>query len=132
MKMSAKQHGVVLKRETPRKIRVANEVKKVLSEFLLRGTFSGEQHSHIASMISVTDVIMSADLQHAKVFVASISPKISFEECLEFLETHKYKLRAHVGESIRLRYTPDLRFLPDNSFEEGEKIENLLKKISQK
>jgi ribosome-binding factor A len=124
--------SAIRSKETPRRIRVASEVKKVISEFLLRGAVSDPARSSIATMIAITGVDMSPDLQHAKVFFSSISPQISSEECSEFLENHKYKLRAHVGASIRLKHTPELRFLIDDSSEKAEKIENLLKKIAQK
>lgn len=122
----------IRKKETPRRVRVASEVKKVLSEFLLRGVVSDPEKTSIATMIAITGVDMSPDLQHAKVFFSSISPQIPSEKCAEFLEKYKYKLRAHVGSSIRLKHTPELRFLIDNSSEKAEKIENLLKKIAQK
>lgn len=124
--------SAIRRKETPRRIRVASEVKKVISEFLLRGAVSDPARSSITTMIAITGVDMSPDLQHAKVFFSSISPKISSEECAEFLENYKYKLRAHVGASIRLKHTPELRFLIDDSSEKAEKIENLLKKIAQK
>lgn len=126
------QNSAIQRRETPRRIRVASEVKKVISEFLLRGAVSDPEKASIVTMIAITGVDMSPDLQHAKVFFSSISPKISSEECAEFLEKHKYKLRAHIGASIRLKHTPELRFFIDDSSEKAEKIENLLKKITRK
>lgn len=120
------------RKETPRRVRVASEVKKVLSEFLLHDTISDLERPSMATMIAITEVEMSPDLQHAKVFISSISPKISSEECAKFLESNKYKLRAQIGVSIRLKHTPDLRFLIDDSSERGEKIENILKKIAQR
>ena len=124
--------SAIKRKETPRRVRVASEVKKVLSEFLLRGAVSDSERPSMATMIAITGVEMSADLQHAKVFFSSISPQTSSEECAEFLEKHKYKLRAHIGASIRLKHTPELRFLIDDSSEKAEKIENILKKIAPK
>ena len=80
--------SAIRSKETPRRIRVASEVKKVISEFLLRGAVSDPARSSIATMIAITGVDMSPDLQHAKVFFSSISPQISSEECSEFLENH--------------------------------------------
>ncbi|MBQ7674769.1 MAG: 30S ribosome-binding factor RbfA [Alphaproteobacteria bacterium] len=125
--------NLLRKRETPRRVRVASEVKRVLSEFLLRGTLNSDNSSgenmSMASMIAITGVEMSPDLQYSKIFIASVSPKISVERCIDFLELNKYKLRNQLGASIRLKRVPELHFFVDNSFEEGEKIENILKKL---
>ena len=71
--------SAIKRKETPRRVRVASEVKKVLSEFLLRGAVSDSERPSMATMIAITGVEMSADLQHAKVFFSSISPNISLE-----------------------------------------------------
>ncbi|MBR1735260.1 MAG: 30S ribosome-binding factor RbfA [Alphaproteobacteria bacterium] len=123
----------VQKKEAPRRIRVASEVKRILSEFIICGTMkSDDTYGSMASMIAITDVEMSPDLQHAKVFVSSILPSISSEQCLNFLETNKYKLRNHIGALMRLKRIPDLHFFIDNSYEQGEKIEHILKKLDIK
>lgn len=120
------------KKKIPRQLRVANEVKRVLSEFLLQNEDVSSANWSIASMIVITDVEVSSDLQYAKVFLSTISPKISQKECLDFMEAYKYKLRAYIGALIRLKFTPDLHFFIDNSAEQAEKIENILKKVIQK
>lgn len=125
--------SVVKKREAPRCVRVASEVKRILSEFLLRGTLNSDdsiiENISIAPMIAITGVEMSTDLQYAKVFIAPVSPKIAVDKCISFLELNKYKLRNRLGTSMRLKRVPELHFFPDKSSEESEKIENILKKL---
>jgi ribosome-binding factor A len=47
------------------------------------------------------------------------------------LEDNKSKIRYEVGKRIRLRHTPDLRFIPDDSLERGTKVTELINKISR-
>lgn len=115
------------RRKVPRSDRVGSEIRKILAEFLLSGVFEASA----ASVVVITDVKVSPNLQHAKVFVNSVLPQVSAEECLKFLEDHKYKMRAHLGVSMRLRYTPDLRFIIDDSEEKAERIEEILRNIEE-
>lgn len=115
------------RKKVPRSDRVGSEVRKILAEFLIRGFFGNP----VAPMVVITDIKMSPDLQHAKVFFNSASPQVPAQECLEFLEENKYKLRAHLGASLRLRYTPDLRFIVDDSEEKAERIEEILRGIEK-
>ena len=117
-----------MKGDNSRAARVAVELKKVLSEYLLCGTI--DDYSNVRpSMISVTEVIMSVDLSHAKVFVSSISNDISSEECLEFLNQHVSQIRQHIARSVRLKFVPELRFFVDTSFEYASKMDKLLKAV---
>jgi ribosome-binding factor A len=81
-------------------------------------------------MLSLTDVTLSPDLQHAKIFAAPISKSITYDNCITFLEKHKSKFRRQIADSIRLKYIPDISFFVDDSFEQASKIEELFKKFN--
>jgi ribosome-binding factor A len=119
-----------MKKNTNRQNRVATEIKRVLSEFLLRNSIDDAESNCDSSLISITDIIVSSCLQHAKVFAVSLSNDFDNDECVAFLDKHKSKLRGHIGATIRMKYTPDLQFFVDDSFEKGARIDELLKKIS--
>lgn len=119
---------MIITKNFTRQQRVATEIRKVLSEFLLRNSIVDKECN--MSLISVTDVTISPCLQHAKIFVIPISNEISNDQCLTCLEKHKSKFKAHIGNSIRMKYVPDLCFFIDNSFEYAEKIDALLKTIT--
>lgn len=110
-----------------RSAKVASEIKKVVSDFLIRGEF-GRYEGINPLMIVVTDVVVSSCLQHAKIFVSSIDRK-SADDYVEFLEAHSAQIRKAVGDNVKLKFVPELRFIVDNSFEEAQKIESLLKKL---
>lgn len=112
-----------------RKNKVAIEIKKVLSDFLLLDSIFDEESSIDTSLISISDVVVSSCLQHAKIFVVSISPMVSNEDCIVFLDKHKSKLRNYLGKKIHIRYTPDIKFFVDDSFENAAKIEELFRKL---
>ncbi|MDR3151509.1 MAG: 30S ribosome-binding factor RbfA [Holosporaceae bacterium] len=131
---------VMQPKKTSRQQRVAEEIKRVLSDFLVRSSvWDNSTPLEISSsvivepaMISVSEVVVSSCLKHAKVFFVSISDRASNEDCLSFLEKHSPQLRRHLGANVRLKFTPDLRFYIDNSFEMGRKIDGILAKISEK
>ncbi|MBE6447211.1 MAG: 30S ribosome-binding factor RbfA [Alphaproteobacteria bacterium] len=119
-----------VKKENSRALKVAIEIKKVLSEYLICGTIN--DYSKVRpSMISITEVVISADLSHAKVFICSIAKDVSDNDCLEFLNQHSHQLRHHIAQSVRLKFVPELRFFIDTSFEYANKIDKLFKSINK-
>ncbi|MDR2158016.1 MAG: 30S ribosome-binding factor RbfA [Holosporaceae bacterium] len=108
-----------------RQSRVAAEIKKVLSEFLLHSSRVDYEGINPA-FISITDVTISSCLQHAKIYIASISQDVADDDCLEFFQKHAAHLRRHLGSTIHLKFVPDLKFFMDDSFDYAKKIESLL------
>jgi ribosome-binding factor A len=115
-------------RKNGRASRVAAEIKKVLSEYLLCNPFGfGEINS---AFLSITDVTLSPCLQHAKIYVVPLSKDICDEMCLEFFKEHTPLLRRHLGREIRLKFVPDISFFIDDSFVHASRIESLLRASS--
>lgn len=115
--------------ETPegrsvRLLRVGEQVRHVLSELLARG----EVHDEVLAkhMVSVTEVRMSPDLRHATVFV---KPLLGEDEAvvLKALRTNTAFLQREVATRIRTKYAAKLKFLLDESFDEGSHIDKLLR-----
>lgn len=119
------------KKNTFRSNRLAQEIKRVLSEFLLMDS-SADYDEVDAKKVLITDVLVSSDLRYAKVFVSHIGNDMDNTKCVDFLEEHHGQLRHHVAEKISLRYVPDLAFFPDNSEEYAAHIENLLRVASDR
>jgi ribosome-binding factor A len=76
-------------------------------------------------LISITDVEVSRDLSHAKVYVAVLEIEQA-PEIIRFLNEHAGQVRHQLAGRIRLRITPSLKFLHDTSSESGQRIEQLL------
>lgn len=83
------------------------------------------------AMVSVLDVEVSHDNSYAKVFYSVFGNEEQKARTIELVEEHTPKIRYEVGKRIRLRLTPELRFIYDNSIERGTKVTELINKISR-
>jgi ribosome-binding factor A len=107
-----------------RLLRVGEQMRHILSEILARGDVHDatlEKH-----MVSVTEVRMSPDLRHATVFV---KPLLGREEAvvLKALRTNTAYLQREVAARVQMKYAAKLKFLADESFDEGQHIDSLLR-----
>lgn len=107
-----------------RLLRVGEQVRHALSDVLMRG----DVHDDVLTShpVSVTEVRMSPDLRHATVFV---KPLLGKDEpiVLKALRTNTAYLQSEVARRVNLKYAARLKFLADESFEEGSHIDQLLR-----
>ena len=108
-----------------RTLRVGEQVRHVLSEILQRGDVHDDTLS--SHMVSVTEVRMSPDLRHATVFVKALLGKDE-EAVLKALRTNTAYLQREVATRVKMKYAARLKFLADESFDEGSHIEALLRR----
>jgi ribosome-binding factor A len=107
-----------------RLLRVGEQVRHVLSEVLARGdVHDATLQSHL---VSVTEVRMSPDLRHATVFVKPLLGQDE-EVVLKALRTNTAYLQGEVARRVNTRYAAKLKFLADESFDEGGKIDAILR-----
>src|ERR1700754_135368 len=113
-----------------RTLRVGEQVRHVLSEILQRGDVHDETLAR--HMVSVTEVRMSPDLRHATVFVKPLLGKDE-EVVLKALRTNTAYLQREVAARVQTKYAAKLKFLADESFDEGTHIDKLLRdpKVAQ-
>jgi ribosome-binding factor A len=107
-----------------RLLRVGEQVRHALSDILMRGDVHDDVlASHV---VSVTEVRMSPDLRHATVFV---KPLLGADEAqvLKALRTHTAFLQRSVASRVNTKYAAKLKFLADESFDEGSHIDQLLR-----
>lgn len=106
-----------------RLLKVGEQVRHILSELLTRQ----EVHDDVLSAhsVSVTEVRMSPDLRHATVFVKALLGKDE-DVVLKALRTNTAYFQREVAQRLRLKYAAKLKFLPDESFDEASRIEQLL------
>lgn len=112
------------KQPSVRVLRVGEQVRHVLAELLQRG----EVHDDVLTrhVISVTEVRMSPDLRHATVFV---KPLLGGDEdiVIKALRTNTAFLQSEVARRVNTKYAAKLKFLADESFDEGSHIDRLLR-----
>ncbi len=80
-------------------------------------------------IITVTDVVMSADLKIAKVYVSIYGEEEKKQRVLAKLESQIPIIRGMIGRSVRLRYTPEIEFFLDETLDRVMKIENIFNEI---
>ena len=107
-----------------RLLRVGEQVRHALSDILMRG----DVHDDVLTShpVSVTEVRMSPDLRHATVFVKPLLGKDE-EVVLKALRTNTAFLQRSVATRVNTKYAAKLKFLADESFDEGSHIDSLLR-----
>lgn len=83
---------------------------------------------HGLPSVSVSDVEVTRDMAHAKVFVTALMPERSVE-AIKGLRELAPELRTQLARAMRLRHVPELHFHYDDSVDRGERIENLLREL---
>ena len=77
-------------------------------------------------MVTVTHVDTTTDLRYAKVFV-SVLDKAQEKDVVKGLKSAAGYLRRELGAAVKLRYTPELQFVADDSIEYGAHILEMLR-----
>ncbi|MFN4279904.1 30S ribosome-binding factor RbfA [Thermosynechococcus sp.] len=108
--------------------RVAELIKREVSQLLM---YEIRDERVGAGMVSVTDVEVSADLQHAKIFVSIYSTEEIRRSTMAGLKAASGFVRRELGQRIRLRRTPEVVFIEDRSLERGSRVLSLLNQIRQ-
>ena len=107
-----------------RVLKVAERVRHILSELLARQ----EVHDDIVSAanIAVTEVRMTPDLRNATAYV---KPLLGADEdaVVKALRQNTAFLQREVAKRLGLKFAPKLKFRSDESFDEAERIEQLLR-----
>ena len=107
-----------------RQIRFGEVIRSIISESLLREDFFNTKID--VSTITVSFVKMSKDLRIASVYIMPLGGK-SKDQILQSLNDNKYIFQKFISQAkLRSKFTPKINFYIDDSFDEAEKIENLL------
>ena len=107
--------------------RVASVLRHELGTVISRD-FSGGQ----LGFSTVTEVRVTPDLKHAKVYVSILgSPELRVKT-LARLESEKAQIRTLLAAHLNMRFTPALQFYQDDTMDRVENLEKLIKKIHEK
>jgi ribosome-binding factor A len=122
--MPIMKHNDTPETRSVRLLRVGEQVRHILSDILARG----EVHDDVLAshVVSVTEVRMSPDLRHATVFVKPLLGKDE-EAVIKALRTNTAYLQREVAGRMKMKYAAKLKFLADESFDEGSHIDQLLR-----
>ena len=103
--------------------RINEEIQRELSDQLRR--LKDPRVSQVG-MVSVTHVDTSSDLRYARVYI-SVLDKDQEKDVLKGLKSAAGFLRRELGQALRLRYTPELQFVGDDSIQHGAHILEMLR-----
>ena len=106
-------------------------VRKALMREISDIIFREIKDPQICGMVSITDVDVSPDNSAARVFYSVYGNEEVKEKTSKALERHVGQIRHEVGKRIRLRKTPTLLFILDDSMERGAKMMDLINKIER-
>jgi len=106
-----------------RQLRVGELVRRAVSDALLRGDLHDPDFPNVP--ITVGEVRMSPDLRTATVFVTPLGGGDA-EAITKALQRNRKELRHLVTKAVQLKYSPELKFLPDTSFDQMDATRALL------
>ena len=107
---------------TQRQLRAGELVRHALVEIMREEDITDAALEGVS--VTVTEVRVSPDLRHATVFVEPLGGTHA-QEVVDALNRHSKFLRGRLGKSIDMRFTPDLKFLHDESFDEAARMSRL-------
>jgi len=105
-----------------RQLRVGELIRRTLGEIFSRDQIYDEALSGIS--ITVGEVSMSADLKIANVFVSALGKKNS-EKVVDALNVNKVDIRKIVTRNVKLKFSPELKFFSDTTFDNMDSIKSL-------
>lgn len=108
-------------RSFSRRDRVAEQIRRELAE-LIRTELKDPR----VGMISITDVEVSTDYAHAKVYFSSMAGSEHLDAVMTGLQTASGFLRRELGKRITIHTTPQLHFVYDESLERGADLSKLI------
>ncbi|MBL91264.1 MAG: ribosome-binding factor A [Myxococcales bacterium] len=106
---------------TMRKKRVGEEIKKVISERLVRGL-----KDPVPGFVTIQEVDVNRDFSRAKVYFSVFGTDAQKEEAGEVLNAYAKYFRSEVNRAIRLRNSPEIVFVYDNTPDRAARIHALL------
>lgn len=109
-------------RDFKRSERVAGQIRRDLAKLIQQEIKDPE-----VGFVSLSDVEVTRDLSHAKVFITVFEPEKA-QQSLKALRRASSFLRSRLAQELRLRHMPELHFEHDDSVEKGSHIDELISK----
>lgn len=108
--------------------RINEEIQRELSDQLRR---LKDPRVAQAGMVSITRVDTTGDLRYSRVYVSVLNKDLE-QDAVKGLKSAAGFLRRELGQSLHLRYTPELQFIADDSIQRGAHILEVLHQVEQK
>ncbi len=112
---------------TKRTERLNSLLKEVISEVIR----SDVRNPQVGKFTTVTEVDISKDLHHAKVYISVIGTELERKETVDALESAAGFISVLASKKVVMRHFPSLTFRLDTSVDKQMKVDSLLKKIHE-
>ncbi|KAI3851353.1 hypothetical protein MKX03_006699 [Papaver bracteatum] len=133
------RHSILKCMAHPRRVKmVAKQIQREISDMLLTDNVlqfailpEAELGAdrYLSSLTTVSDVEVSPDLQVVKVYVSVFGDERGREVALAGLKAKSKYVRGQLGRRMKLRLTPEVRFIEDESLERGSRVIAILDKL---
>lgn len=111
-------------KEFSRSQRVTGQIRRELAELIRL-----EVKDPRVAMVTLTDVEITPDYAHAKVYFSTLAGEEGAPEVLEGLRRASGFLRRELGRRVRIHTTPELHFVFDSSLEHGARMSSLIDEL---
>ncbi|MCX7557972.1 30S ribosome-binding factor RbfA [Sulfitobacter sp. F26204] len=108
---------------TQRQLRVGETIRRALSEVLARGDVHDPELNRLS--ITVGEVRSSSDLKIATAYVLPLGGE-GQDEVLKLLSRNKHEIRKQVAKKLTLKFSPELRFQLDQTFDQMDETRRML------
>ena len=105
-----------------RQLRVGELIRRALSDILMQGTIHDPNLNRIS--VTVSEVTASPDLKIATAYVCPLGGQ-GGEDLIALLAKNKSEIRRSISKKLTLKYTPDLRFRIDETFDRMDETRRL-------
>ena len=106
--------------------RTSKLIQREISDLLERQV----NDPRLSRLISVTEVTLSPDFKHAKIFVSTLGSQIDKEDMLASFNNASGFLRRELAAHLKLKHTPQLSFHYDDSIERGARLLKLIGELT--
>ena len=126
--VNKKEARTRLRYERPfkRKELVANEIQHILGKIQTQYIDLSD-----LGLITFSRVTISPDLKHAKVFFSVLNKKIPIDKIQIEMDNRAKSFRKYLGQELRIKFTPELKFFYDETVEYTQKIDTIFQKLKR-
>ena len=108
--------------------RVAALIRNEMGQMLLNGI---KNVSFNSAMVTITEVEVSGDLQHCKIYVSIYGNETEIEDVFAALEQSQIYIKGEMGRRLQMRRAPEVIFKLDKGMKKGNNVLNLLNQLEE-
>lgn len=124
-----RSHRSSSKEPSQRQLRVGEQLRHIIADTLMRGHFH-EEVLLDASNLSVTEVRCSPDLKNATAYIISLGGGSNMDTMLKALNGEAKQFQKEINRQSNLKFTPRVNFKMDKSFDNAQRIEDILRDVN--